>query len=327
MLRRWAFYLLLFCAVFAAAGFAAFKLSPWPSVLLVRQNFDRDSSERNRALEKHQPRGITRMTDIRYGEEASSLLDVYVPEGSGSRPAIIWIHGGAFIAGNKHDLSGYLPILAASNYTLVAVGYALAPGAKYPAPVLQANAAVAYVQANAGRFGVDSRRIYLAGDSAGAQIAAQLAAGVADPAYAERVGFTPAIASEQLRGAILFCGVYDAAHMKIEGAFGGFLRTVLWSYFGKKDMTGDPRLEQFAVTGNVTSAFPPTFISAGNADPLEPQSRALAGALAAKGVAVDALFFPSGYSPPLQHEYQFSLDIDAGRLALNRLEAFLSRTK
>jgi acetyl esterase len=39
---------------------------------------------------------------------------------------------------------------------------------------------------------------------------------------------------------------------------------------------------------------------------------------------VDALFFPQDYAPPLPHEYQFDLDTEAGRLALERSVGFLS---
>ena len=74
---------------------------------------------------------------------------------------------------------------------------------------------------------------------------------------------------------------------------------------------------------HVTPAFPPAFISAGNADPLEPHSHAMAAALQKQGVRVDALFFPKDHALPLPHEYQFNLDSEAGRKAMERSVAFL----
>ena len=74
---------------------------------------------------------------------------------------------------------------------------------------------------------------------------------------------------------------------------------------------------------HVTPAFPPAFISAGNADPLEPHSHAMAAALQKQGVRVDALFFPKDHALPLPHEYQFNLDSEAGRQAMERSVAFL----
>lgn len=78
-----------------------------------------------------------------------------------------------------------------------------------------------------------------------------------------------------------------------------------------------------SVTPHVTTAFPPSFISSGNGDPLEPQAVALARQLDALGVRVDTLFFPS-HAPALGHEYQFNLDTAAGQEALKGMLAFLA---
>jgi acetyl esterase len=40
--------------------------------------------------------------------------------------------------------------------------------------------------------------------------------------------------------------------------------------------------------------------------------------------SLDSLFFPDAYTPPLPHEYQFNLDIEAGRIALERSIKFLA---
>jgi acetyl esterase/lipase len=102
------------------------------------------------------------------------------------------------------------------------------------------------------------------------------------------------------------------------------LRTVLWSYSGTKDFLDDPAFDTASVAQYVTDAFPPSFISAGNGDPLGPQSVLMAAALRAKGVRVDELFFPPDTTPALPHEYQFNLDTGAGQQALERAVAFLN---
>jgi acetyl esterase/lipase len=68
----------------------------------------------------------------------------------------------------------------------------------------------------------------------------------------------------------------------------------------------------------VGAGFPPTFITVGNGDPLDPQARRLAGVLAGHGVEVDPLFFAADRQPGLPHEYQFDLDTEAGWRALER---------
>jgi len=109
--------------------------------------------------------------------------------------------------------------------------------------------------------------------------------------------------------------------MLSEGMLADFKRTVLLSYMGTRD-PNDPRVAAIAVTPHLSSSYPPAFISVGNADPLAPQSHALARTLAAVGVPVDTLFFPT-HAPPLRHEYQLWLATDAARLALERSVAFL----
>ncbi len=237
-------------------------------------------------------------------------------------PAVVWVHGGGFVSGTRTDLSSYLQILAARGFVTVGIDYTVAPEAQFPTPIRQTNAALAYIIANAKRFHIDPERIFLAGDSAGAQIVAQSALVISDAGYAERIGITPGMARTSLRGLVLFCGPYDPTILNFEGPFGNFMRTVIWAYLGTSDPK-HPRVEQMSVPPHVTSAYPPVFISVGNGDPLAPQSTTLADTLRAKGVEVDALFFPADHRPQLGHEYQLLLATDDGRLSFERSVAFL----
>ncbi len=324
-MRRRIRILLVGVAAVLAAGGAAYVFTPWPKVLLIRHAFASDAVARNAALERHVTAAVEEERGLRYGASRRALVDAFRPAGvEGPLPAIVWVHGGAFVAGDRADLAPYLKLLAGRGYATIGVGYTLAPNGRYPTPVREANEALAWVLANAEALHVDPDRIVLAGDSAGAQIVAQLAAIISDPGYASAVGIAPAVARAQLKGIVLFCGVYDASRADYDGAFGGFLSTVMWSYFGTRDFLEDPRMAEMSVNRHVTADFPPAFVSAGNADPLAPQSVLMAEAIAGKGVAVDTLFFPADYSPPLPHEYQFDLDRDAGREALERLTTFLA---
>jgi len=309
----------------ALAVLALFRLSPWPGALLIRHVFDEEGERVARALDAHLPADVTAWWDEVYDPaDPDARLDVFHPAAPGpTRATIVWIHGGAFVAGSKGHVAGYARILAARGFTVAGVGYSLAPWHRYPKPVLQVDAALGHLQREAARLRVDPARFVLAGDSAGAHIAAQLACAISDPGYAAALGLRPAIRRDQLAGVILHCGPYDARRIDASGRFGGFLRTVLWAYIGRRDFTADPAMATFSVVEHVTATFPPAFISAGNADPLEPQSRALAAALAAQGVRVDPLFFPADHTASLPHEYQFHLDTAEGRLALERTLAFL----
>lgn len=233
------------------------------------------------------------------------------------------MHGGGWIAGSKDGIASYLKVLAGHGYTTVGVEYSTGFGANYPKPVEQVNAALGYLVRNAAELNIDPDAIVLAGDSAGAQIGAQLAIITTDPSYALRMGISPTLSPERLAGILLHSGAYDVEQLNLEGEFGWFVRTVLWAYSGTRDFMNDERFRLVSVTHHITGAFPPSFVSSGNGDPLAPQAVALARKLETLGVKVDSLFFPADYSPPLPHEYQFNLDNPAGQKALGRTLAFV----
>jgi len=307
-------------AVLIAAGYLVVQLSPWPMVLWRRHSWYHIGAE---PLEKHVPIGIFSEVNLHYDpNNSSAFLDVFYPSElqntEKALPTIVWVHGGSWISGSKNGLANYLKILAAKGFTTVGVDYPLAPEETYPAPVRAANAALGYLNENAQRLHVDQLKLFLAGDSAGSQIAAQLANIISAPSYAQSVGLSPSIERSQLRGIILYCGVYDAT-------LGHFFKRngVLWAYFGTKDFMEDPRLEQFSIGRQIANNFPPIFLSVGNGDAFALQSYFLAEKAKAQGIIVDSLFFADDYSPRLPHEYQFDLDTDAGRFAMERSVKFL----
>jgi acetyl esterase/lipase len=310
-----------------------FALSPRPGARLIRSLFERDAERTRRALEEHARSTFPAITDEPYREgEGDAVLDVHLPDGvaSGDRlPVLAWVHGGAWLSGDKADAWPYLALIAADGYAVVAPNYALAPGARYPTPVFQINDALGHLIANADRLGLDPARIALAGDSAGAQIVSQLAAAIADPGYARELGLTPAVPAEHLRAVVLHCGFYDldAFVRRGEVAPVAFLRwgvrTMVWAYTGSR--APDPHvLREMSAIDHLTPAFPPAFVGGGNGDPLtEAQSMPFARALASLGVEVETLVYPSDHEPKLGHEYQFHLEEPDARNALRRSLAFL----
>ncbi len=152
--------------------------------------------------------------DIRYAaDDPDALLDLFKPgDATEPLPVVAWVHGGAFVYGRRDNVTNYLKVLASRGFATVAVGYSKAPSANYPTPLAQVNAALGYLSANADRLGLDPERIVLAGDSAGAQIAAQLSIILTAPDYAKRVGITPAIAATQLKGAFSLRALWGGGH-------------------------------------------------------------------------------------------------------------------
>src|ERR1700722_5649101 len=271
---------------------AALEISPWPSALLIRSALDISGKRANTRLAARVPAGITTLPDEMYDPvDPDARLDVFfpaVPAAGRALLTVVWIHGGGFVSGSKEQIANYARILAAGGFTVAAVDYSVAPKKTYPTPLLQVNRALYYLVHNAQRLHVDPGGLVLAGDSAGAQLAAQLANVITSAAYAHTVGMTAAVAPEQLVGVLLYCGPYSMQGGTAGGPFARwFARTVQWSYSGRRDYAQDPRAKTLAVANFLTPRFPPAFISVGNADSLAPESYALADALRGEGVRVD----------------------------------------
>jgi acetyl esterase len=305
--------------VFAAAAIATYQFTPWPRALLLRHEFDQASEETSRKLAPLVPPGVTAILDQPYDDGVA--LDVFHPSGPPQpRLTVVWIHGGGWLSGSKRLIANYARILAAQGFTVVGIDYALAPRATYPTPVRQVNAALAYLVKNAARLQIDPSRIVLAGDSAGAQIALQLATLTVQSSYAQLVGIVPALAKDQLAGLLLYCGIY---RMEPKDVDNHVLTTEFRSYSGTRDFLNDKRFATAWVMDRLSGDFPPAFISVGSEDDLRPQSIALADALEKTGAQVERLIFPTDTKPPLFHEYQFDLGRPEAQQALAKSAGFL----
>lgn len=116
---------------------------------------------------------VTIERDLAYGDDPKHKLDVYRPAGewSGPRPVLVFVHGGGFVGGDKHGTfqPDNIPLWAAkAGMVGVTLNYRLAPDHPWPAAVDDLAQAIAWVRANAARYGGDPDYIVLFGHSAGA---------------------------------------------------------------------------------------------------------------------------------------------------------------
>ncbi len=128
--------------------------------------------------EREPYQGIKMSRDQRYGADPRHLLDVFESQARDMpRPVLLFVHGGGFVAGDKHRPgSPYQDNVAiwAVRHGMVGVNmtYRLAPQYPWPAGAMDVGAAVAWVRANIARYGGDPARLFLMGTSAGAAHAA-----------------------------------------------------------------------------------------------------------------------------------------------------------
>jgi alpha-L-fucosidase 2 len=103
----------------------------------------------------------------------SLTLDASVPDGPGPHPAVIIVHGGGFIRGDKQTFVPPLfPPLTEAGYAWFSINYRLAPAYQHPAPAEDLGAAMRWLKKNAKKYKVDPKRIAIMGESAGGTIVA-----------------------------------------------------------------------------------------------------------------------------------------------------------
>ncbi|MGI3903235.1 MAG: alpha/beta hydrolase [Janthinobacterium lividum] len=123
---------------------------------------------------------VADVIDLRIQGPAGDLpLRLYAPMPEGGAtplPALVYLHGGSFVAGGLDSHDTLLRALAnRAGCLVVSVAYRLAPEHPYPAATEDAWAALAWVAGHAHEMGVDGRRLAVGGDSAGGLLAASVA--------------------------------------------------------------------------------------------------------------------------------------------------------
>ncbi len=154
-------------------------------------------------------RGVEVTRDIVYRRVAGTILklDVVAPAvREAKHPAIIQIHGGSWVMGDKREQGWPLMShLAANGWVCFNLNYRLSPGATFPDHLVDLKAGLAWVREHAEEWGIDPNFIAVTGGSAGGHLAALMALTANDPEY--QPGFQDADTS--LQAAMPIYGVYD----------------------------------------------------------------------------------------------------------------------
>jgi len=202
------------------------------------------------------------------------------PAAAGSRPMMLYLHGGGFTVGQSEDTAYITSRIAAENtMVVVSANYRLAPEWPFPACLDDCLAVLQWMQTNGATLGGDGARIVVGGDSAGGNIAAALPikardAGLPVPGAAVLLAPITDFFFEQHESFERLAPlgiVYDTAFIGfIRGAY--LVHGKNWAHPHASPARADLR------------NYPHTFIATGTADPLVDDNRAFAAKLRAAGV-------------------------------------------
>src|SRR5579862_4693787 len=137
----------------------------------------RAQMEEMAASRKAMPLPVARVENRTIPGPAGQIpVRIYWPNASGTRPAIVYYHGGGHVIGSldTHDLIAR-NLCSGAEAVVVSVDYRMGPEHRFPAAVEDSFAALEWVHANAASIGADPERLGVHGDSAGANLAAVVA--------------------------------------------------------------------------------------------------------------------------------------------------------
>ena len=155
--------------------------------------------------------------DVVYAEVDGFALryDHYRPRRvTGPAPAVVFVHGGAWMTGDPSQAAGNAMHFARRGIATLSISYRLAPAHRFPAPLDDVRRGLRHVRAHAAELGIDPDRIALLGLSAGAHLAmlAHLAGDI--PELAPDLPADLREVSESVRAVIVHYGPYDLARSR-----------------------------------------------------------------------------------------------------------------
>jgi triacylglycerol lipase len=200
-------------------------------------------------------RGVTLTRDIPYGPDARNRLDLFLPEaagGGGNLSVLVYIHGGGFVGGDKKNpafpyYDNVMLWAVRNGMAGVNMTHRLAPQHQWPSGNEDVARVIGWIQENAAAHGINPKRIFLMGQSAGASHVAQ---------YIAHRDFHPT-GGHGLAAGLLVSGIYDPNRA---------------AYFGD-DRSKWPAMS--ALPGLVASAPLPLLVTVAENDPPDFEAQAM----------------------------------------------------
>ena len=243
--------------------------------------------------------------------------DVIVPEAPGPFPVMIYLHGGAWVAGAPRHYRKLGRRVAQAGFLTFLVDYGLAPEYPFPIGYDDCVEAARWIASRCGDWGGDAQRMAAGGDSAGGNLSAALPLGLAGTGV-------------KLKALALIYGAFDFAAMVERGRKEGESddpvqqnlhrsnRIAVTSYLGEdfEPWLDDPRVSPVRDVSHV----PPCHIVCGELDALEADARAYAAELRRAGIEHELFIDPN-----MPHGYLQMETLADSRPAFLRLVDFLKR--
>lgn len=231
--------------------------------------------------EPEEPEPVGSVMDLEIGDQGVPVR-VYVPDGDGPHPTLVYIHGGGWVLGDLDTYDATCRALAnATDFMVVSVDYGLAPEHTFPGPLEDSYTVLEWVFDDAAVMQVDTDRVAVGGDSAGGNLAAAVSLLARD-----RGG--PDIAHQSLIYPVTN-HAYDT--VSYEENAEGYLLTKgamewFWNHYLDSDIDGKNPYAS-PLQANDLEGLPPATVTTCGFDPLRDEGAAYAERLDDAGVTVN----------------------------------------
>jgi acetyl esterase len=273
------------------------------------------------AIEKLRPLGFEReeLRDVRdvvvpREDDQDVPARLFVPDGDGALPLVVWAHGGSWVRVTVDSQDEYLRFVARrSGCAILAVDYRLSPESQFPTAIEEVHAAGLWARDHASELGCDPDRLAIAGESSGGNLAAAaslMARERGEPTYAHKLLVLPVLD-------VLFSSESWAALGRDYMLTKEQLEWAVEQYAAGVDRTS-PLLSP--VRADSFEGLPPTTVIVGEYDPLRDEGRQYVARLQNAGVPARVIDIPG----LIHHAIMVPKAIDLGRVAAERLAAALS---
>lgn len=237
--------------------------------------------------------------------DPAQKMDVYFPDSGGPWPAVIYVHGGSWMRGDKAEAIMFAANMTVQGYLVVSINYRLYPPARFPAMIEDVKCAVRSLRAHAGDYNLDPNRIGAVGVSAGGHLVALL--GTSDPGAWDAGEYLDQ--SSRVQAVIAMAGVMDLSRNFPNADIEAMKRVGF----------GEDNVAQASPITHVTSDDPPFLLIHGDHDELVPyeQSRLMYDRLVQMNVLAQLVIVknarhsftaPGGTTPSLVEINQIILD-------------------
>ena len=221
------------------------------------------------------------------GDGEPLQLSIYRPPDADSAPVLVFIHGGGFVAGSRDVHGPDFRWFADRGWLTISVDYPLSSADQHlwDGVEQQIGCALAWVSTNAPKYGGDPTRLSLSGDSAGGNLAINVAYMAANGTLKSSCGGPRPVVSavSALYPVVDVAGFYDNA----DPALGDVSRDMAGAYVGGSPREFPQRYAAVASATHISPAAPPTLILMGAADHLVPTEGTYRFADQARAAGVD----------------------------------------